>query len=69
MREVLKMNELKENQLTSYENMNLNLLLSIAADIFDMFSDSMYGGYEACGNDKEGRHITIKVVIENEVHK
>ena len=63
------MNEIKENQMTAYENMRLNMLLSLAAEVFDLFSDSLYGDYEASGDDIEGRHITVKVVVENEIHK
>lgn len=69
MQEVLKMNELKENQLTSYEDFVINMLLATAADVFDTFSNSMYGEYEVTGIDKNNRKFTVKVVIENEIHK
>ena len=64
MQEVLKMNELNEKQLSPYENLQLNMLLAYAVDVFEMMSDSLYGDYEVTGDDKEGRHITVKVVIE-----
>jgi hypothetical protein len=69
MQEVLKMNEFNEKQLSPYENLKLNMLLATAADVFDIFSDSMYGEYEVVGNDKNNRKFTVKVVVENEVHK
>lgn len=61
--------KLNENQLSPYEDLQLNMLLACAADVFDMFSDSMYGEYEVTGNDKDNRKITVKVVVENEIHK
>ena len=63
------MNELKEEQFTPYENLQLNMLLAYAADVFDMMSDSMYGEYELSGYDNHNRKLTVKVVIENEIHK
>lgn len=69
MQEVLKMNEYNEKQLTAYENLQLNMLLASAADVFDIFSDSMYGEYEVVGFDKNKRKFTVKVVVENEIHK
>lgn len=63
------MNEFNEKQLSPYENLQLNMLLAYAADIFDIFSDSMYGEYEVVGNDKNNRKFTVKVVVESEVHK
>ena len=69
MEEVLKMKELNENQLTAYEDLKLNMLLAYAADVFDVFSDSVYGEYEVTGIDKNNRKLTVKVVIESEIHK
>ena len=73
MQEVLRMNEYNENQLSAYESLKLNMLLSYAVDVFDMMSDSECGDYEAAGDDREGRHITVKVTIDrgeqNEIHK
>ena len=63
MQEVLKMNEIKEDKMTSYENLQLNMLLSYAVGVFDIFSDSTIGEYEAEGDDKDGRKIKVKVVI------
>ena len=40
------------------------MLIAYGVDVFDMISDSMYGDYEVSGDDKDGRHITIKVTIE-----
>ena len=69
MQEVLKMNEFNEKQLSAYENLQLNMLLASAADVFDIFSESMYGEYEVVGFDKNNRKFTVKVFVENEVHK
>lgn len=81
MQEVLKMsnkmrknsiygctpNTLKENQLTSYENFVLNMLLATAADVFDTFS--VNSEFEVTGTDKNNRKFIVKVVVENEIHK
>lgn len=55
---------LSEKELSPYENLQLNMLIAYGVDVFDMISDSMYGDYEVSGDDKDGRHITIKVTIE-----
>ncbi|MBO5921570.1 MAG: hypothetical protein J6Q48_04205 [Bacteroidaceae bacterium] len=58
------MKDLSEKELTPYENFQITMLISYALTVFDMESDSLYGDYEVCGDDKDGRHISIKVTID-----
>ena len=55
---------LSEKDMTSYESMKIKMLIAFGVDVFDMMSDSLYGDYEVCGTDKNGRDITIKVTID-----
>ena len=57
---------LSEKDMTSYESIKIKMLIAFSVYVFDMMSDSMYGDYEVCGTDKDGRDISIKVTIDKE---